>query len=164
MSLSLAWTACSSDDDTDAGTENTEENEDNSETEVTAASGYDADYESQGFFSKTTNVVVTAPPHERVRIFYSDDLTDLIDLSTFTAPVGATAIKEAYDEEGNIANILVMTKQEAGYDSANGDWYYEMRSADGTEVMNDGKIEMCINCHTAAAAKDYLPGTQITDQ
>ena len=43
-------------------------------------SGFTDDYESIGFFTRTPEMVVTAPPHERVRIFYSDNLSSFIDL------------------------------------------------------------------------------------
>ena len=134
------------------------------ETPGNGLSGYEANYETNGFFTRTPEMVVTAPPHERVRIFYSDDLSSVIDLDAFEAPVGATSVKEAFDEDENVANILVMTKQAPGYDPDNGDWYYEMRNADGTEILNDGRIEMCIGCHTGGAQTDYLLGMDVRSE
>jgi hypothetical protein len=56
-----------------------------------------------------------------------------------------------------------MVKREAGYDPIDSDRYYEMRGVDGT-VMADppaGETAMCIGCHAAEVATDYLAGTKL---
>ena len=77
---------------------------------------------------------------------------------SFTAPIGATAIKEQYNAAGDPGNYTVMTKQPAGYDPMNGDWHYEFRNAAGV-TQSEGALSSCIACHVDSAATDYLQGT-----
>ena len=60
----------------------------------------------------------------------------------------------------NGTGTVVMVKQ-AGFDPDNGDWYYEMRDGAGS-VVDSGAIQMCIDCHSASSATDYLAGTAIS--
>ena len=67
------------------------------------------------------------------------------------------------DGDGKLDGIAVMIKKEAGYDAANGDWYYDMRDTKGA-IMPDppaGKIAMCIGCHGGYKSTDYLSGTKL---
>jgi hypothetical protein len=87
-------------------------------------------------------------------VTYWDDALVAWDL-TGSAPEGAIAVKNAYtDETGStIADITVMQKR-AGYDPANGDWFYAQYMADGTP-MASGAVAMCVGCH-ASAPTDYV--------
>ena len=67
-------------------------------------------------------------------------------------PVGTVLVKEHF--ERNVggerpSGLFVMTKREAGYDVANGDWRWTVIGVRG-EVVKDGKIESCIQCHADA--------------
>lgn len=105
-------------------------------------------------------------PHGRVQIWYSRNAESLLELTTFTAPVGTVAIKSSVDADGVVQNYTVMIKEEAGFDAEHGDWRYEMRTPAG-EIANDpdsgmpmsGAITMCIDCHQASAGTDFLAGT-----
>ncbi|MEQ1571151.1 MAG: cytochrome P460 family protein [Myxococcota bacterium] len=72
-----------------------------------------------------------------------------------SAPEGSIAVKRATTDESGatVADITVMQKR-AGYDAANGDWFYAQFGADGT-VMAAGAIAMCVGCH-ADAPTDFL--------
>jgi hypothetical protein len=71
------------------------------------------------------------------------------------------AIKRFHNAQGS--GLAVMVKQATGYDPAHDDWYYKMRDPYGNVMPEPkaGKIDMCISCHAAAAAKDYLAGTAL---
>ena len=73
-------------------------------------------------------------------------------------PVGSILVKNSFKDDGgqmgDLADITVMIKREAGYDPDNGDWEYMMLS-DTMQVRAQGAINNCIACHTAAAANDY---------
>jgi len=72
-----------------------------------------------------------------------------------TAPEGAVAVKESYDDEaGTTLTGLTVMKKIAGYDEATSDWFWASYSADGT-VGSAGKVEMCSGCH-ASATSDYV--------
>ena len=88
-------------------------------------SGFVADYATNpDFFTLMAAPFAGTSPHGTVTIWYSSDLrADIESGMPFTAPVGATSIKEF--DNGSVG-LVVMTKQAAGYDAANGDWYYEM--------------------------------------
>lgn len=128
-----------------------------------------ADFEtSPQFFTQMTGFVEGLSPHKKVWIWYSKDLEDHVTLEAFTAHEGSVAIKK-FDNDGTegVDGIVVMVRKPAGYDPDNGDWEYQVRSPDGVVVNGQdgnpmqGKIEMCITCHTNFKATGYLGGTKI---
>lgn len=131
----------------------------------TATSGFDAGYAaSTDFFTlMTTGSETSDNVHGEFRIYYTETLRASITAGgAFTAPVGATAIKERLDDQDVVTAFTVMTKQAAGYDPDNGDWHYENRSADGT-VTAEGAMAGCISCHMDDSTTDYLAGTTFTN-
>ena len=135
---------------------------------IIATGEFKADFEKSGeFFSLMSGMKQGKSPHGMVQIWYSNNLKDIIGKPAFKAPVGSMSIKP-FNNDGKpgIDGIAVMIKKEAGYDKENGDWLYEMRTPKG-EIMKKmgmpmaGKIKMCIGCHSAASAKDYLAGTEM---
>jgi hypothetical protein len=105
-------------------------------------------------------------PHGTQQTWYSTNIEPVIDANSFQAPVGTVSIKRFdMDADGTDDGLAVMIKREPGYDSANGDWYYDMRMLDGTIMADNalcrGKIAMCIDCHQGASATDYLAGTKV---
>jgi hypothetical protein len=82
-------------------------------------------------------------------------------------PVGTTVIKRDFGNDGGRPGLfqkyLVMRKMEPGYGTAKGDWYYAVRGPDvavmgPAEQPMEGKVPMCIGCHSAVAATDFLFG------
>jgi hypothetical protein len=69
-------------------------------------------------------------------------------------PAGAIIVKENYMPDRTLAAITVMYKVE-GYDSANNDWYWVKRLADGT-IEVQGRGAGCIGCHSAQQGNDYI--------
>jgi hypothetical protein len=120
---------------------------------------------SPGFFTQMKGPRKGLPisPHNLVQIWYSANLKPLVTMTRFTAPKGSVAIKlQDRDGDGVPENIMVMIKQSAGYDPANGDWSYEQRAVDGT-LQQSGKNAFCSGCHTGFPATDDLPGVVLRD-
>ncbi|MCU0690964.1 MAG: cytochrome P460 family protein [Polyangiaceae bacterium] len=174
--LAVPVAACGGDDDDDGGTGGSGGSETGgSGGSETGGSGGSAgsglqngpgkfadDYKtSADFFTFMSAPVAGSSPHGTVQIWYSTNIKSLKDTSTFTVPEGTVSIKEVYgNSAGSLDGYAVMVKKEAGYDTTNNDWYYEMRDADGNVKTNPpaGKIAGCIGCHSAAKGKDYLAG------
>lgn len=76
------------------------------------------------------------------------------------APVGFQVAKTHYKamDAAEVTNLMVMTKMQAGYDPDNGDWFYAVYDASGTKAMMAGKLEKCIDCHSASDDTDFLGG------
>jgi len=75
-------------------------------------------------------------------------------------PAGTILVKESHKADGNgakgdLANLTIMVKREAGYDAANGNWEYVMTTP-AKSVRMQGKLGMCINCHAAAESSDFV--------
>ena len=121
------------------------------------------------FFTLMPQPVSGESPHGMVRIWYSNNIRQSMQDDQWPVPVGTVSIKEADPEgDGEIDAITVMVKQAPGFDPDNGDWLYEMRRPDGglmtmpdSDQPMQGAIEMCINCHSAAADTDFLAGTAL---
>ena len=79
--------------------------------------------------------------------------------SDFPYPVGTVVVKESYNRKDGVKNDLkdltIMVKRKPGYDTENGDWEYLLVSP-ALRIKSQGRIGMCIDCHTAAAADDYI--------
>jgi hypothetical protein len=116
------------------------------------------------FFTNMSGPVRGTSPHGTQQTWYSSNIELLIEESAFTVPEGTVAIKE-FDmmSTGSPDGYAVMVKKPSGYDSANNDWHYEMRMLDGTLMADPpaGKIQVCIDCHSAAAQTDYLAATRM---
>lgn len=69
-------------------------------------------------------------------------------------PVGATIVKENYDEDQELAGITVMQKQ-ANYGDAYPYWVWASYAPDGS-IQASGAVEGCITCHSEAQANDYV--------
>lgn len=106
---------------------------------------------------------VLGPAHEGAKGFreiYVNDLGKPVYFGemAYPFPVGTIIVKESYNEDngmkGILKNLTVMVKKTSGYDPANGDWEYIMASPT-FDVMDQGKIGMCIGCHSAEKDKDF---------
>jgi hypothetical protein len=126
---------------------------------------YQADYRtSSAFYTLMSGMKPGNSPHGRVQIWYSVNVRELLSQSTFRAPPGTVSIKPYdMDADGVEDGVAVMVKKESGYDPTHGDWYYEMRGTNGSLMADPapGPIAMCVGCHAAASAKDYLAGTAL---
>ena len=78
--------------------------------------------------------------------------------AAYPYPMGTVILKESYKGNGGVkgelGDITIMIKREDGYDPDNGNWEYVMAN-DELKVANQGKIGMCIGCHSAGSSKDF---------
>jgi hypothetical protein len=96
-----------------------------------------------------------------VDIFVNPEGQEAYNASTGDVPVGTTLVKEQFERNASgsatgerPASIMVMTKREAGYDPAHGDWRWTALNSRG-EVVADGKLDRCTQCHKDAP-HDYI--------
>ena len=73
-------------------------------------------------------------------------------------PVGSIILKPLYpdEERSETSKLTIMLKMEKGYDTQHGDWWYGVYDETGMEGYNQGKIQLCIKCHTKAKKTDYM--------
>jgi hypothetical protein len=126
---------------------------------VEPTSGYRADFETSADFEEYTEgwTPTTGAHSGQVRLWYSHGIQALFEAGEpFEASVGATAIKlRDSSSDGDTNTVYVMTKQASGYDTDNGDWYYEQRSGDGQTVISSGALSGCYGCHSGGVGADY---------
>jgi len=95
------------------------------------------------------------PPHGALLSTYlNPSAADAMTKKAGKMPDGALIVKENYKEDKTLINIAVAAKV-AGYDPANGDWFWAMYGPDGTVAVS-GKAAGCINCHGAMRSNDYI--------
>ncbi len=128
---------------------------------------FESDYAtSSAFFTRMSHPADSGSIHGTVRIWYSTNIMSFSTSGPFAAPVGTVAIKEEYDSTGmTLTGKTVMIKQAPGYDTANHDWYYEVRNPDDTlsSSFSPGMIGACSDCHQGAPTTDYLQGFGISN-
>ena len=73
-------------------------------------------------------------------------------------PVGTILVKNSFEDAGgspgDLANVTVMVKREAGFDPENGDWEYMVLTST-MRVRSQGVINNCVAFHSIVAANDY---------
>lgn len=67
---------------------------------------------------------------------------------------GSIVVKENYSSDKKLGAVTVMYKVK-GYNGTAGDWFWAKYTPDGV-IDAEGKVEMCIDCHTKKKANDYL--------
>jgi hypothetical protein len=81
----------------------------------------------------------------------------------FPYPGGTIIVKESYTNDsgkkGELTSLTVMIKRPVGYDVEHGNWEYMMVTPDD-EVMAQGRLEMCVSCHSAAHETDWVFSNQ----
>ncbi|HII01510.1 TPA: cytochrome P460 family protein [Methanosarcinaceae archaeon] len=94
-------------------------------------------------------------PHgDQIAIYVSDSALSAIEEKADVMPANSTVLKEGYDSEGELISVVVMHKVE-GFDPAYNDWFWLEYDAEG-EIISEGKVLSCQNCHARQANNDYL--------
>jgi hypothetical protein len=76
-------------------------------------------------------------------------------------PEGSIIVKEKignYPEGPKPLLYTLMTKREAGYNPAVGDWEFSVVAGNGTNVEVSGKLENCQACHVTKRDSDFVFG------
>lgn len=94
-------------------------------------------------------------PHgDSITIYVSDSAFSAIEEKAGVMPEGSTVLKEGYNSDGELIEVVVMHKVE-GFDPEHNDWFWLWYDADD-EIKAEGKVLSCYNCHTRQAGNDYL--------
>ena len=93
-------------------------------------------------------------PHGAIITVYVNDIA----LESIKGAKGMSnnsiVIKENYTPEKKLAAVTVMYKVK-GYNPDGGDWFWAKYKPD-FDVEAEGKVGMCIGCHTGAKDNDYI--------
>jgi plastocyanin len=93
--------------------------------------------------------------------YVSDGTAEAINNRVGELPAGSIIVRESYDVEGDLREIGVRYKS-AGFDRGNNDWFWAAYTPDG-EVIVEGKVGSCLNCHSIEADNDYIYTSYIID-
>lgn len=94
-------------------------------------------------------------PHGlRLRTYLNQVAYDGLTGEAKTLPDRSIIVKENYTPDSTLVATTVMYKA-PGFDPENNDWWWLKRTAEG-EVEGAGRVEGCINCHSAEAKNDYV--------
>jgi len=94
-------------------------------------------------------------PHGALQTTYVNDIAlSAIEGKKGTFPTGSKIVKEGYDADKKLMVITSMTKV-SGYDPEHHDWFWLRFSPDG-KISAQGKVQGCINCHSANYSNDYI--------
>lgn len=104
--------------------------------------GYDGIYEGQS-------------PHGAFLKLYINDVAEkAIKNGKTKMPDEAIIVKENYNKKKELVAVTPMYKVK-NFNSDAGDWFWAKYGSDG-EIMAEGKVNSCINCHNKVSGNDYL--------
>ena len=69
-------------------------------------------------------------------------------------------LKENYNADKQLTSVTVMQKAK-GYDPDGGDWFW-VRFGPDSKVTAEGKVIMCLGCHTVAKDNDFIYTGKVT--
>ena len=96
-------------------------------------------------------------PHGMLLTTYLNDIAlTALNNRAGQFPPGAIVVKENYMPDSTLAAVTTMYKVR-GYSPAAGNWFWVKHLPDGSvDGPAQGRVEMCIGCHTARSANDYI--------
>ena len=105
------------------------------------------------FAAQETGQHATRGPHTNfgwpVRVFLDPVLDGSLAAGNATHPLGSSAVKEMYDDDGDLQGWAVMVKTEPDSAGGSGWFWYEVtstRSGDDPVATGNG-VPMCFGCH-----------------
>jgi hypothetical protein len=94
-------------------------------------------------------------PHGALLTTYVNPLAyDPIATRAESMPDGVIIVMENYSRDSALISHTVMYKK-FRFDPDNGDWFWANYAPDG-KVMDAGKVQSCMECHSKAKSSDYL--------
>lgn len=112
-------------------------------------------YEDWAAFPGYEGMYEGKSPHGAFLKLYANEIAVRAAEQGKTLPDGAILVKENYaDDRETLAAVTPMYKVE-GYNPSAGDWFWAKYGPDG-KVMAEGKVQGCIECHSAKADQDYF--------
>ena len=96
----------------------------------------------------------TEPHGAFITVYVNDIALKSIKKNKQTMGNNSIVVKENYTPDKKLAAITVMYKVK-GYNAEAGDWFWTKYKPD-FDIEAEGKVGMCIGCHTGAKDSDYL--------
>ena len=108
-------------------------------------------------FPEAQGLVESATPHgPMARVWINGEVQNAIAGFNGSLPKGSIILKENLGEStSEKANAWTIMWKVSGYDRDNNDWFWANVKPDG-EVISEGRIEGCINCHSSARENDFV--------
>lgn len=97
---------------------------------------------------------------DMITVYVSDDALAAIENKAGVMPNGSIILKEGYSSGGELQDIVIMQKVD-GFDPEHNDWYWAAYSPDG-EVLSEGSLSTCYNCHSRVESNDYIFTAEIS--
>ena len=94
-----------------------------------------------------------------VTVYVNDTALESIKNATGMAD-NSIVLKENYSADKQLVSVTVMQKIK-GYNLEGGDWFWVRFSTD-SKVNDEGKVIMCLGCHTDAKTNDYIFTGKVT--
>ena len=114
-------------------------------------------YQQWAQFPDHQGALPSAPPHGPTsKVFINDKVASTLTSFTGRLPDGSIIVKENVGTDPQIteAALTVMWKV-TGFNPEDNDWFWANMSMEG-EVMAEGKVSGCINCHGAVRLNDFI--------
>jgi hypothetical protein len=96
----------------------------------------------------------TKPHGALLTTYINDPAENAIHYKSGSMPWGAIVVTENYTPDKVLTDVTVMYKVN-GYNPMQDDWFWAKYGPRG-EVLYDGKVSSCIDCHSTMAQNDYL--------
>jgi hypothetical protein len=115
----------------------------------------DNNYKSYPMWPEQEGIQPGQAPHARFhKVYISRGLRGALPIKERLAPDGSIIVKENYSDDKVMVAYTVMAKVK-GYDQKNNDWFWVNYTPAG-EVVLEGKVDMCINCHASSNNNDFI--------
>jgi hypothetical protein len=99
-------------------------------------------------------------PHGVYITVYANDIAMESINSAKGMANNSIVVKDNYNTEKQLTSVTVMKKVE-GFNPEGGDWFWVRFSPD-SKITNEGKVIMCLGCHTVAKDNDYIYTGKVT--
>jgi hypothetical protein len=113
------------------------------------------DYQTSSQVARTCRLNVGHA--SKYMVVYTNAVADAAYLAgTSPLPQGSTVVAVESDKTdcSDLTGFTLMFKSVPGYNPAAADWHWQ-RLDDQRDVLEDGRLQTCISCHTTCSLNDY---------
>ena len=114
------------------------------------------DYQSTYHKVRSCRLVTAHDSHYEV-VFANDVASDPYSTASYPLPVGSVVVAEEHGDPScnSLVGFKLMAKENAGYDSAAGDWHWQELDAN-QRIVQDGHLTKCSSCHAQSQCSGFL--------
>lgn len=116
------------------------------------------DYKTTGVFKSVRACrPVTAHDNRYEAVFVNAIGADAYLAASYPLPATSVVVAEEHADPScnSLVGFKLMAKENAGYDSAHGDWHWQQLDAN-QRLLKDGRLTTCSTCHALSPCSDYL--------